>query len=112
MYINTLLQAIIHTSLVEQQVSSLEQEVDTILSQAVGEGEKNLRTRIQNAAVKLTDATGRVLNKTSMVSMRADIQSTMLNLNTVYQSLLFQVMTVVNDEPHTMCSNDLLHFFD
>jgi hypothetical protein len=53
-----------------------------------------------------------VNTRANMVNARADIQSTMLNLNTVYQSLLFQVMMVVNDEPHTMCSNDLLHVFD
>jgi hypothetical protein len=102
MYINTLLQAIIHTSLVEQQVSRLEQEVGTILNQAVGKGEEDLRTRIQNAAVEFTDATGRVLNKAatqaSMVSVQSSINTIMLSINTVYQSLLFQVMTVLKEE--------------
>ena len=106
MYINTLLQAIIHTSEIEQHVSRLEQEVGTILSQAVGQSEEDanpaLRRRMKTAAEQATSTTVRFLDKAatqaSMVSVQSNIHTIMLNLNTVYQSLLFQVMTVLKEE--------------
>jgi len=116
--INNVLQAIVHPKIMEELLTSKETNVRRIIDMHVGEGhdERMVGAHIlKKAAVvknKVMTQLDVVNTRANMVNARADIQSTMLNLNTVYQSLLFQVMMVVNDEPHTMCSNDLLHVFD
>ena len=116
--INNVLQAIVHPKIMEELLTSREASVRRIIDMHVGEGhdERMVGAHILKKAAVVKDKVMTQLDvvntRSNMVNARADIQSTMLNLNTVYQSLLFQVMTVVNDEPHTMCSKDFLHFFD
>jgi hypothetical protein len=114
--VNLLLQAIVHPDRMQEALSSSEQYVERIINKAVGVGEKSRMDRIISAArgnlktglKKVATLKDAALTRSDMVTMQAAIQSTMVNLNTVYQSLLFQVMMVVNDEPRPFCSNDPL----
>ena len=106
----SLLQAIIHTNNVKTRVTTLQNDIRNLLSGAVGESEDEVKLfgRVKKVAVKVSNVTGKVLKnavaRSNVISARAAMQTTMLNLNTVYQSLLFQVMTLLNEESKPVSS--------
>jgi hypothetical protein len=103
--VNLVLQAIVHPKQMNESIEAIQKLVDagktSRMDKIISDARGTLKTGLEKVAT-LKDA---VIKRSDMVTVRADIQSTMLNLTTVYQSLLFQVMMVVNDEPHPVCSS-------
>ena len=99
--VTNVLQAIVRPGQVQEVIRSINRTLGIDEQSRIDK----IKGRMNKGLRKVATLKDAVLARSDLVNMHAAIQSTMVNLNTVYQSLLFQVMMVVGDEPHPVCSN-------